>query len=89
MLLDQQVATFDDRVRHAIEAGSTDRISDLHVWSIGPGIHAGIVALVSDDPASSDSYRDKIRHAVPELTHTTIEIHRCVHHSAATTTETA
>lgn len=86
VLLDRQVATFDDRVRHAIETGSTDRVSDLHVWSIGPGIHAGIVALVSDDPVGIDDYRDKIQHAVPELVHTTIEIHRCVHHSAATTT---
>ncbi len=40
-----------DRVR------ADERISDLHVWSIGPGIHAAIVALVADDPKTPSRWK--------------------------------
>ncbi|WP_148254977.1 CDF family Co(II)/Ni(II) efflux transporter DmeF [Aidingimonas lacisalsi] len=79
VLLDRQVTTLDASIRQAIEEGTHDRISDLHVWSIGPGIYAGIVALVSDDPQSPDIYRKKIQHRLPELVHTTLEIESCPH----------
>lgn len=79
VLLDRQVTTLDHSIRQAIEDGTHDRISDLHVWSIGPGIYAGIVALVSDNPQPPDIYRKKIQHRLPELVHTTLEIEHCPH----------
>ncbi|NDY96787.1 hypothetical protein G3I74_13725 [Wenzhouxiangella sp. C33] len=50
-------------------------MTDLHVWSIGPGIHAAIIALVSEKLSSPDDYRKRL----PEghgLVHVSIEIHQ-------------
>ena len=48
-------------------------ISDLYIWSIGPNIHAAIVALVSHSPESPDIYRQRIQARCPSLVHITVE----------------
>ncbi|BBI65451.1 hypothetical protein HSBAA_PA_0540 (plasmid) [Vreelandella sulfidaeris] len=48
-------------------------ISDLHIWSIGPNIHAAIVALVSHSPESPDIYLQRIQARCPSLVHITVE----------------
>jgi cation diffusion facilitator family transporter len=53
-----------------------DRISDLHLWRLGPGHIAGIISLVSDHPESPASYK-KLLSDVPGLSHLTIEVERC------------
>ncbi|MBS9403575.1 CDF family Co(II)/Ni(II) efflux transporter DmeF [Halomonas sp. TRM85114] len=80
VLLDCQEHDLVDEVREVIETGSFDRISDLHIWSIGPGIYAGIVALISDEPASPHVYRDKILQRLPQLVHLTFEVEQCPRH---------
>lgn len=80
VLLDCQVHDLDDEVRNVIETDSFDRISDLHIWSIGPGIYAGIVALVSDEPAPPHVYRDKLLQRLPQLVHITFEVEQCSRH---------
>ncbi|MDT0618379.1 MAG: hypothetical protein RJQ08_02570 [Salinisphaeraceae bacterium] len=65
-----------DRVR------ADERISDLHVWSIGPGIHAAIVALVADDPKTPEHYRARLQETLPSLIHVTLEIQRCPRHGS-------
>lgn len=77
VLLDRQCAPeVNERVRNAIEAGTEDRVTDLHVWSIGPGIHAAEIAVVSDQPREPSDYK---RLLPPDLglVHVTVEIHRC------------
>jgi len=58
VLLDRQAP---DHVRHAIveaiERHTTNKISDLHVWSIGPGYYAVEIAIITDEPRSPDDYR--------------------------------
>jgi Co/Zn/Cd efflux system component len=77
VLLDHQV---DDQqraaLRAAIEANSTDVITDLHVWSIGHGIFATEIAIVSDQPKSPGYYKSLIP---PQLgiVHATVEVHLC------------
>ncbi|GGX99192.1 cation transporter [Litchfieldella qijiaojingensis] len=86
VLLDRQVQTLDQDIRGILESGTSDRISDLHIWSIGPGIYAGIIALVSDKPEPPHVYRSKLEVRLPELVHTTIEVEPCTdigHVSAA------
>jgi cation diffusion facilitator family transporter len=61
-----------DEIRQAIERDG-DRISDLHVWQVGPGRHAAIVALVSARPEPPSAYRAKLAH-LGELAHVTIEV---------------
>lgn len=59
-------------IREAIEVGD-DRITDLHVWQVGPGHHAAIVALLSSDPQEPGEYRGRLAH-IHELSHVTVEV---------------
>jgi cation diffusion facilitator family transporter len=54
-----------------------DRISDLHLWRLGPGHIAAIISLVSDHPQSSSYYKNLLSD-VSGLSHLTIEVERCV-----------
>ena len=79
VLLDRQVATSQrEAVRRALEEGTTDRVADLHVWSIGPGIHAAEVAIVTDDPRSPDFYKQKLPDEL-HILHATVEVWPCEH----------
>ncbi len=59
-------------IREQVETDG-DRISDLHVWQVGPGHHAAIVALVSENPRDPGYYKEKLR-AIGELSHVTVEV---------------
>ncbi|OFX06947.1 MAG: cation transporter [Alphaproteobacteria bacterium RIFCSPHIGHO2_12_FULL_66_14] len=62
-------------IRAELEAGP-DRIADLHVWRLGPGHHAAIVALVSDAPQPVEAYKARVA-GIDGLSHVTIEVHHC------------
>ena len=80
VLLDRQASsTLVDAVRNSIEHGSSDRVTDLHCWSIGHGIYAADLAVVSDEPQSADHYRSLISSDLG-IVHATIEVHRCASH---------
>ncbi|SFH17647.1 CDF family Co(II)/Ni(II) efflux transporter DmeF [Modicisalibacter xianhensis] len=81
VLLDRQAHELDDEVRSVIETHASDRISDLHLWSIGPGIYAGVIALVSNDPAPPHVYRTRLQQRLPQLVHVTFEVEPCPGHS--------
>jgi cation diffusion facilitator family transporter len=53
-----------------------DRISDLHLWRIGPGHITAIVSVVSDHPETSSAYKKRLSD-LPGLSHLTIEVERC------------
>lgn len=50
-----------------------DEITDLHVWQVGPGHHAAIVAVKSAEPQPPESYRARLSH-IHELSHVTVEV---------------
>jgi len=80
VLLDRQVE--DDHVaglRESIEEQSNDHVADLHVWSIGHGIYAAEIAIVSDDPKSPDQYKSLIPTNL-KIVHATVEVHRSADH---------
>jgi cation diffusion facilitator family transporter len=65
-------------VRERIEVGE-DRVTDLHLWRLGPG-HAGlIVAVVSDAPHSPEVYKQRLSD-IEGLSHVTVEVHACPNH---------
>jgi len=64
-----------EEIREAIEDGDA-RITDLHVWRVGPGKYATIIALVADEPLSPATYAERVR-VHEELVHVTVEAHRC------------
>jgi cation diffusion facilitator family transporter len=77
VLLDRQAD--DPRVtelRGLIEGESSDRITDLHLWSIGHGIYAAEIALVSHDPQTPSHYKSLIPLNFG-VVHATVEVHRC------------
>ena len=61
-----------------------DRVSDLHLWRLGPG-HAGvIVSVVSDRPQPPAEYKRRLED-IAGLSHITVEVHHCTgpEHAAA------
>jgi cation diffusion facilitator family transporter len=76
-LLDRQAPEpLCEQLRSAVEGHGHDRIADLHLWSIGPGLHAAEIAVVTHDEVSPDEVRARLPAAL-RVVHATIEIHRC------------
>ena len=59
-------------IRESVET-EEDRITDLHVWQVGPGHHAAIVAIHSQAPKAPAFYKQKLA-AIHELSHVTVEV---------------
>ena len=53
-----------------------DRVTDLHLWQVGPGHLACIVALVSDAPRPPSAYKAWLAD-MPGLSHVTVEVEPC------------
>ncbi len=68
-----------EAIRKAIESEGDNRVSDLHVWSVGPGIYAAEVAIVSSRPLDPDSYYNLLPMELG-LVHATFETHLCAAH---------
>ncbi|ANL33365.1 CDF family Co(II)/Ni(II) efflux transporter DmeF [Rhizobium phaseoli] len=66
--------TLPAEIREAIET-EEDRITDLHVWQVGPGHHAAIVAVLTSEPRDPAFYKDRLS-ALSELSHVTVEVTR-------------
>ncbi len=69
---EQQIA----EIREALERDSSDRVTDLHLWSIGHGIFAAEIALVSHQPMTPDQYKALIPTKF-NVVHATVEVHEC------------
>ena len=63
-----------DSIRQAIEAQGETRVCDLHVWTVGPGIYAAEIAVVTSSPKPSDYYSGLLPREIP-LVHVTVEVH--------------
>jgi cation diffusion facilitator family transporter len=53
-----------------------DRVSDLHVWQVGPGHSAVIASLVTHEPEDPSVYKARLN-GLHGLSHVTIEVHTC------------
>ena len=74
VLLDCQASEpVREALRGAIEDHDDNQVADLHVWLVGPGIHAAIISIVTDKPQSPEHYRKMIP-ADLNLVHATIEV---------------
>jgi len=77
VLLDQQApAEALERARGAIEAGSDDRVVDLHLWTIGPGVRAACIAVVTHAPRDPEHYKRRLPEELG-VAHATVEVHSC------------
>jgi cation diffusion facilitator family transporter len=65
-------------IRQRLEVDG-DRVSDLHLWRLGPG-HAGLIAsVVSDQPQAPSVYKQRLE-GIEGLSHVTVEVHACEDH---------
>ena len=64
-----------ETVRERLEVDG-DRVSDLHLWRIGPGHAALVVAVVSDHPRPPSAYKSKLQ-GIETLSHVTVEVNLC------------
>jgi cation diffusion facilitator family transporter len=77
ILLDAEIDNRrEKRIRSALEADSGDRVSDLHIWKVGPVDYAVIAALVTHEPGAPDDYKARLE-GFTELSHITVEVNRC------------
>jgi cation diffusion facilitator family transporter len=77
ILLDHQI-TFEVQktIIGILESYKDTKVSDLHIWAIGPGIYSSEIGIVTKYPDSPDFYKAMI----PEDTgvvHATVEVHLC------------
>lgn len=63
------------QLRQSLEQNG-DRVADLHLWSVGPGIHAASVTIVTDVPAAPAAYHARVPGSLG-IVHMTTELHRC------------
>ena len=66
-----------DSVQARIEQPPGTRITDLHLWRIGPQRYAVIVSLVAAQPDSPEDYKQRLA-GLKELVHITIEVNQAV-----------
>ncbi|APX13966.1 CDF family Co(II)/Ni(II) efflux transporter DmeF [Tateyamaria omphalii] len=64
----------ETKVRKAIETGP-DKITDLHIWQVGPGHYSVIASIASDTPKTVAEYKGMISH-IDQVSHTTVEVHQ-------------
>jgi cation diffusion facilitator family transporter len=63
------------KIAARLEQGS-DRVSDLHLWRLGPGHLGAVISIVSHDPRTPEQYKKRLS-GLPGLSHVTIEVVRC------------
>ena len=70
---DQGIET---EIRRTIESGG-DRLSDLHVWRLGPGHLGAIVSVVTSCPRNPAFYHARLAR-FPSLSHLTVEVQHTI-----------
>ena len=64
-------------IRNRMEVGD-DRVTDLHLWQVGPGHCAVLVSLVSDKPKQPAVSKKRLA-GLKGLSHVTVEVETCPH----------
>lgn len=65
-----------ERLRTCIERHADNRVTDLHLWRVGPQHLYGIISLVTHDPLPPDHYKSLLE-GLADLSHVTVEVNRC------------
>jgi cation diffusion facilitator family transporter len=53
-----------------------DRVTDLHLWQVGPGHRAAVISILSDNPLPPTTYKRRLR-GLHGLSHVTVEVETC------------
>lgn len=63
------------KIAARLEQGS-DRVSDLHLWRLGPGHLAAVISVVTHEPRSPEQYKRRLS-GLTGLSHVTVEVVPC------------
>ncbi|SDE28160.1 cation diffusion facilitator family transporter [Belnapia rosea] len=63
-------------VREAVEGVGDNRLYDLHVWSVAPGVYAAALGVVTHTPRPPEHYKALIP-AELGVAHVTVEVQEC------------
>jgi cation diffusion facilitator family transporter len=78
ILLDKNVdQEYIKEIQRKIESDADNRVSDIHLWKVGPVDYAAIISLVTHYPQRVEYYKNLLRN-FKELSHLTIEINECL-----------
>jgi cation diffusion facilitator family transporter len=89
ILLDESLALkYKKAIKEQIESDADNRVSDLHVWRIGPNHFALIISVVSHTPKAPDYYKNLLKNfhtlgalkgikGINKLSHITVEVNQC------------
>lgn len=72
VLLDQTDEHVAAEIRELVEQAGDARITDLHVWRVGPEAHAAIVSVIGQATTDADGIRERLK-PVHEVSHLTVE----------------
>jgi cation diffusion facilitator family transporter len=61
-----------EKIRASIESEG-DRVTDLHLWRLGPGHLGAIVSIATSQPRDAPHYRQQLAH-FSDLSHVTVEV---------------
>lgn len=77
ILLDRQgPESIRVRIADSIEQDGDSKVTDLHLWSIGPDIYSALIAVVAHRPAMPGQYKERIPRDL-NLVHVAVEVHTC------------
>lgn len=63
-------------IKAIIESDTDNRISDIHVWRVGPHHLFAIVSIVTHFPDSPEYYKSLLS-GYDEISHVTVEVNKC------------
>ncbi|MDD5578050.1 MAG: CDF family Co(II)/Ni(II) efflux transporter DmeF [Methylobacter sp.] len=84
VLLDESIdMKYKMAIKEKIENDADNRISDLHIWRVGPNHFALIISLVSHNPKAPEYYKALLNNfqsldGLNKLSHITIEVNQCL-----------
>jgi cation diffusion facilitator family transporter len=75
ILLDRQAPqTIRLEIKERMETDGDTQVTDLHVWSIGPGIYSALISVIAHEPATPAEYKARLPQSLG-LVHVAVEVH--------------
>jgi Co/Zn/Cd efflux system component len=65
------------KIKKILETDSDNRVSDVHIWKVGPDHYAAIISIVTHYPKPPEHYKFLLKD-LKQLDHITIEINPCL-----------
>ncbi len=76
-----------ERIRQTIEADADNRVTDIHVWSVGSNHVSVMLSVVTHYPQNPEHYKALLAD-IPDLVHVTVEVNTCASEPCIPVTKT-